>query len=222
VTLPADSEIFTGRAALLDELLERLDPAGEQTGVTVVSAVDGMGGVGKTALAIHAARAAHDRGWFPGGVLLENMLGFSAADPVDYGSAAARLLRALGVAHADVPDIPEGRSAAWRDRLRRLGEQDRPLLIVLDNVATAGQVLPLLPGPPHRMLIASRHTLSADRYTHAARRHEAARLLARNLADLKHAYGDRAEVVRLAAERLAAVRQPLLPLDCAGGLAGDV
>src|ERR1035441_2532727 len=162
VTLPADPEIFTGRAALLDELLERLNPGGEQAGVTVVSAVDGMAGVGKTALAIHAARMAHERGWFPGGVLLENMRGFSADDPVDFGSTAARLLRALGDTGDGLPDTPEGWRAAWLDRLARLGEQGRPLLVVLDNVARAGQVSPLVPGrPPHKMIIKSRHTLSA-------------------------------------------------------------
>ncbi len=163
MTLPADAEVFTGRAELLGEVLEQLDPGREQAGVTVVSAVDGMAGVGKTALAVHAARVAHERGWFPGGVLLEDLRGFSASDPVDYGSAAARLLRALGVPGADLPDTPEGWRAAWHDRLARLGSQGRPLLVVLDNVASAGQVSPLLPDPPHRMLITSRHTLSALR-----------------------------------------------------------
>jgi tetratricopeptide (TPR) repeat protein len=163
VTLPADPELFTGRSELLAELLEQFDPARDVDGLTVVTAVDGMAGVGKTALAIHVAQLAHEQGWFPGGVLMQDMRGFSADDPVDYGSAAARLLRALGVASEDLPDTPEGRGAAWLDRLARLGRQGRPLLVVLDNVAQAGQVSPLLPRLPHRMLITSRHTLSALR-----------------------------------------------------------
>lgn len=163
VTLPADAEMFTGRGDLIGEVLEQLDPGREHADVTVVSAVDGMAGVGKTALAVHAARVAYERGWFPGGVLLENLRGFSAGKPVDYGSAAARLVRALGVPGAGMPDTPEGWRAAWHNRLARLGRQGRPMLVVLDNVASAGQVSPLLPDLPHRMLITSRHTLSALR-----------------------------------------------------------
>ncbi|MFB9838865.1 regulator, partial [Actinoallomurus acaciae] len=46
----------------------------------------------------------------------------------------------------------------WRTTLAAPAAQ--PLLIVLDDVASAGQVAPLLPGPPHHMIITSRNTLS--------------------------------------------------------------
>jgi tetratricopeptide (TPR) repeat protein len=106
----------------------------------------------------------------------------------------------------------------WLAELYTLsGRADDALAAESERVQFLEEVLPRA-----NLSVIEARELLADRYTHAARRHEAARLLARNLADLKHAYGDRAEVVRLAAERLAAVRQPLLPLDCAGGLAGDV
>ena len=42
----------------------------------------------------------------------------------------------------------------------RLKSQQQPVLIVLDNADTAGQVRPLRPGSPHRMIITSRDTLS--------------------------------------------------------------
>lgn len=44
-------------------------------GAVVVSAVAGTGGVGKTALAQHAAAVAVDRGWFPGGAVMVNLRG---------------------------------------------------------------------------------------------------------------------------------------------------
>jgi tetratricopeptide (TPR) repeat protein len=160
VTLPAGPERFTGRDFLLRELLGRLDPSRDEAGVTVVSAVDGMGGVGKTTLAVHAARVAHDRGWFPGGALYLDMRGFSIGDPVDCGTAAAHLLRSLGVPDRDIPVAAEDRRAAWHRRLAELGELHRPLLAVLDNTAHAGQVRGLLPPNPHRMLLTSRNTLS--------------------------------------------------------------
>ena len=59
---------FTGREAELAQITALVDPAGD-AGV-VVSAVAGLAGVGKTALAVQAAHAAREAGWFPGGVLL--------------------------------------------------------------------------------------------------------------------------------------------------------
>jgi hypothetical protein len=68
---PAADAGFVGRDHELAELLALLAPhAGSSdaaAGVVVVSAVAGAPGVGKTALAQVAARAAAARGWFPGG-----------------------------------------------------------------------------------------------------------------------------------------------------------
>ena len=62
----------------------------------VVSAVAGLAGVGKTALAIQAAHAARAAGWFPGGVLFLDLHGYDD-QPVQPGQALDALLRALGV-----------------------------------------------------------------------------------------------------------------------------
>ena len=45
----------------------------------VVSAVAGLAGVGKTALAIQAGHAARMTGWFPGGVLFIDLHGYDEA-----------------------------------------------------------------------------------------------------------------------------------------------
>lgn len=161
VTLPALPEQFTGRVELVRELLGWLDPAGLHGGATVVSAADGMGGVGKTALAVHVAGLALRRGWFPGGTLFEDLRGFSADEPLAQGIVAGRLLRALGVPGREVPESTEDRVRMWQDQLRRLGEEGRPALVVLDNAESVAQVVQLVPEHPHRMLVTSRRTLAA-------------------------------------------------------------
>jgi tetratricopeptide (TPR) repeat protein len=161
VTLPALPEQFTGRDELVRELLGWLDPAGQHGGATVVSAADGMGGVGKTALAVHVAGLALRRGWFPGGTLFEDLRGFSADEPLTQGAVAGRLLRASGVPGREVPESAEDRVRMWRDQLRRLGEEGRPALVVLDNAESVAQVVQLVPERPHRMLVTSRRTLAA-------------------------------------------------------------
>ncbi|MFD7659795.1 AAA family ATPase, partial [Actinosynnema sp. NPDC059797] len=153
VTLPAAAEQFTGRSRVVEELLRHLAPGGAGA-----AAVTGMGGIGKTSLAVHVAREASARGAFPGGVLFENLHGYSTAESVAPGVAAARLLRALGVPGDEVPTDDDERVAAWR---AALAAEERPVLVVLDNADSASQVAPLLAEPPHRVLVTSRTALSA-------------------------------------------------------------
>ncbi|UED88062.1 ATP-binding protein [Streptomyces profundus] len=168
VTLPRDPAGFTGRAAELAVILDLLDPDGGPHGgpgdaaaaAVVVSAVAGMGGVGKTALAVHAAHQARARGWFPGGILFADLRGHSNAPQVETGAIADRFLRALGVRAKDLPGTDE-KLDAWRLHLNTQAARGRPLLVVLDNVREPGQIGPLLPAAPHRALVTSRHTLSS-------------------------------------------------------------
>src|SRR5580658_5730569 len=66
--LPPLAAGFTGRDADLGVLAGLLGPAAA-AGPVLVSAIGGLAGIGKTALAVHAGHAARQRGWFPGGVL---------------------------------------------------------------------------------------------------------------------------------------------------------
>ncbi|ULR51883.1 ATP-binding protein [Streptomyces deccanensis] len=160
VSLPPDPVGFTGRSGLLEELLVRLAPQRPQHS-PVISAIVGMGGAGKTALAVHAAHEARKHGWFPGGILFADLYGYSPSGPQEAGTTAEHLLRALGVADAVIPPTSQGKLDLWRVFLDRLAESESPLLMVLDNAAAAGHVSPLLPGPPHRVIVTSRHNLSA-------------------------------------------------------------
>ena len=146
-TLPYDLPDFTGREEEGAELAAAL--ASEP-----IVAIDGMAGVGKTALALHAAHAVCDE--FPDGQIFLDLRGHTpGAEPLAPTDALARLLRAAGVADPDVPDDPEARAAAWRSRIA-----GRRMLLVLDNAATAQQVRDLLPGDrTTRTLVTSRTRL---------------------------------------------------------------
>ena len=154
--LPALVAGFTGRGAELAQITALLDPAGA-AGAVVVSAVAGLAGVGKTALAVQAAHAARQAGWFGGGVLFLDLHGYDDA-PVEPGQALDALLRALGVAAEHIPPGIEERAGLYRSELAQISD---PVLIIADNASSEAQVRLLLPGPgPHRVVVTSRHTLA--------------------------------------------------------------
>jgi len=152
--LPPDSCGFTGRAeelAALHRLLEEHDGQGP----VAISAIDGPGGIGKSALAV---RAGHQlASWFPHGQLYVDLRGSTVGvQPVAPIAALGRFLRALGVPPSDIPTTVEEAS----ERFRTLAASRR-LLVVLDNAAGAAQVRPLLPGSPTcAVLVTSRQVLA--------------------------------------------------------------
>ena len=137
--LPADIADFTGRSGQVAQLCELLSGDGleRSPGALPVVLVVGSGGLGKTALAVHAAHQL--AGDYPDGQLYVNLLG--ATEPVDSGEILARFLRDLGMDGLQVPVEPEERAAQFRTRLAA-----RRVLIVLDDAKDAAQVRPLLPG----------------------------------------------------------------------------
>ncbi|MFJ9902474.1 AfsR/SARP family transcriptional regulator [Streptomyces sp. NPDC101152] len=146
-TLPYDLSDFTGRrqdlAALLACIHRKNDSS--HTSTTMV-AIDGMGGSGKTSLAVRAARqVAH---LFPDGQLHIDLQGFTPGGrSVTPAAALDTLLRAVGTPAERIPDDAEGRAALWRSALA-----DRRVLLLLDNAHDAAQILPLLP-PAHGCLV---------------------------------------------------------------------
>ena len=148
---------FTGRETELAMMTGLLDPGGA-AGAVVVSAVAGLAGVGKTALAVQAGHAARERGWFRGGVLFIDLHGYDPR-PVEPGQALDALLRALGVAAEHIPPGAEARAGLYRSVLAQISE---PVLVIADNASSEAQVRPLLPGAgPHRVVVTSRHTLGS-------------------------------------------------------------
>ncbi|NEC87371.1 tetratricopeptide repeat protein [Streptomyces sp. SID12501] len=129
------------------------DPTGAAAPPLLIFAVTGMGGIGKTALAVEAAHQACARAWFPGGALFVDLRGYDD-DPVTADQAVLALLDALGVRGPDLPPSAARQYDAYRQLLAE--RQDR-MLLILDNASDPAQYLPLLPGTDrHRVLITSR------------------------------------------------------------------
>ncbi|WP_051468809.1 AfsR/SARP family transcriptional regulator [Actinomadura oligospora] len=153
--LPGDLSDFTGRRRELDRALAHLEAA-RASGATamVISAIDGMGGVGKTALAVHLAHHLAER--YPDGQMLIDLRAHHQAKaPLSPSDALEKLLRAAGVRGEQIPPDETDRAALWRATLTATRT-----LVVLDNAADSAQVRPLLPGAPDCLtLITSRRRL---------------------------------------------------------------
>ncbi|WDT53933.1 AfsR/SARP family transcriptional regulator [Streptomyces sp. G7(2002)] len=137
--LPPDIADFAGRAEAVAQLAPALRGA---AGVRapVVATLSGLGGVGKTALAVHVAHSV--RAHFPDGQLYVDLQGSGLA-PEDSSAVLTHFLHALGVAESAVPDGPAQKAALYRSLLA-----DREVLVLLDNARDSAQVRPLLPGAP--------------------------------------------------------------------------
>jgi tetratricopeptide (TPR) repeat protein len=141
--LPADLADFCGQeeqvAALAGLLGHRPgDAAGDAHSGPLVVVITGRGGVGKTALAVHAAHLS--AGAYPDGQLYADLHGADGSPAVP-GMVLGRLLLALGVAPGALPAGVEERAGLYRGILA-----GRRVLVVLDSAASAAQVRPLLPG----------------------------------------------------------------------------
>jgi DNA-binding SARP family transcriptional activator/tetratricopeptide (TPR) repeat protein len=151
--LPADVADFTGRNEHIKQLVHLMTQAGDADNPAVpVAVVAGAGGLGKTALAVHAAHVL--RPSFPDGQLFVSLLGASQ-QPLPPDDLLARLLRDLGAPGARIPVDQEERAALYRTRMA-----GRQILIVLDDARDAAQVRPLLPGTASSaVIVTSRHRL---------------------------------------------------------------
>lgn len=158
--LPTAPGPFTGRVPELAELDRVLLTAPHEesgaavaptTGPAPISAIGGVGGIGKTWLALSWAHRNLHR--FPDGQLFVDLHGFSpTGDPIDPADALRGFLAALGV----TPD----RAQSDLGTLYRSLMAGRRMLVLLDNAATADQVVPLLPGSPTcTVLVTSRTSL---------------------------------------------------------------
>ena len=148
--LPHDIPDFLGRDAEIAQV--RHAASGTSPGIWVL---DGPGGCGKTALAVHLGHRV--AGQFPDGQLYTDLRGFHLHQPpLSPAAVLSQFLRALDVDNHRIPTDPDELASMFRSILA-----DRRVLVVLDNTASTEQVRALLPGAPGCLtLVTSRHRLS--------------------------------------------------------------
>ncbi|MGK5639932.1 tetratricopeptide repeat protein [Streptomyces sp. URMC 126] len=151
--LPAASGVFTDREAVVDALRELSDGAAGDRPAASVAVLNGQGGIGKTATAVHCGHRLKDR--FPDGQLYVRLGGPAARDAVRPGEALEVLLGDLGVAADRIPADPRRQENLYRDLTA-----DRRMLVLLDDASSEAQVRPLIPAAPGSLvIITSRYRL---------------------------------------------------------------
>lgn len=158
---PDAAETFVGRSEELEHVVSLISPmpggTGATTGETVVVAIDGMAGVGKTQLAIHVVHELMRRGVPLDGRIYVNLHGFDpeGRQPADPTAVMEALIRHLGWS---------GRMPAGRDaRIRLCGSllSRKSAVVVLDNAADEHQVRDLLSGLSATLaIVTSRHRMA--------------------------------------------------------------
>jgi DNA-binding SARP family transcriptional activator/tetratricopeptide (TPR) repeat protein/DNA-binding XRE family transcriptional regulator len=167
--LPTECAGFTGRAHEL-RALGRILTAGK------VAVITGMGGVGKTALAVTWAR--RERGRYPDGQLYADLRGHSATGPARPLEVLAGFLSALGESAERIPEDEDQAAALLRTRT-----EGKRILLLLDNALDPQQVRPLLPaGPGNAAIVTAR-----DRMTGLVARDGAETVLVRPLPEAEAA-----------------------------------
>lgn len=156
ILVPAALQRAPGNFQRDDDCLDRVLQAATRPsapGVTPVVVLHGLGGMGKTAMALVAGHRL--RSQFPGGVLFENLHGYSKQQPENVSEVLLRFLQLLGEDGDDIPVGLNSRAAAFRSLL-----QGSKILVVVDNASSSEQVEPLIPtGPGSAVIVTSRNPL---------------------------------------------------------------
>lgn len=141
--LPPSPGDFTGRHEDLKELAAQLD-----AGATVVG-IQGLGGVGKTALALKLAESLASR--YPDAQFYIDLKGTSKY-PLSVGQAFAHIIRAYHPT-AKLPEAEDELAPLYRSVLN--GQR---ALLLFDNAANRQQVEPLFPPASCLMIVTSRQS----------------------------------------------------------------
>jgi tetratricopeptide (TPR) repeat protein len=139
--LPAPPADFTGRADELADLIKAV-----KTGGVTISGLQGLGGVGKTALALKLAEQL--KADYPNAQFYLDLKGVT--QPLAPKEAMAHVVRAYHPA-AQLPDDEAHLAGLYRSVL-----DGKRALLLMDNARDAAQVQPLLPPASCLLLVTSR------------------------------------------------------------------
>ncbi|UQA37545.1 winged helix-turn-helix domain-containing protein [Streptomyces sp. HNA39] len=150
--LPSVPLPLSARSDALARVRHFLTTGTMPAGMVATAVVTGRGGVGKSALALHAAHTM--RGSSVHGQLYADLGG--AERPLTAREVLPRFLADLGVPRDEIPGEESERESLYRSLTA-----GRRLLVVLDNASGAAQVRPLIPGSGgSRLLVTSRRRLA--------------------------------------------------------------
>jgi DNA-binding SARP family transcriptional activator/tetratricopeptide (TPR) repeat protein len=149
-SLPPETADFVGR----DEELRMLTgETGSNPGIVII---EGMPGVGKTALAVRAARMV--AGQYPDGTVYLNLRSHDSGSPsLQPAEALHRLLQMLSVPAAQIPKSLGERAGLWRAHLSH-----RRAVVILDDAAGPDQIRPLLPAAGQCLILITTRRRLAD------------------------------------------------------------
>ena len=141
--LPSPPSDFTGRKAEIEELSSKVGEGG-----ALISGLHGMGGIGKTALALKLAELLTPR--YPDAQFYLDLKGTTR--PLSPADAMLHVIRAYDPT-TKPPEDADALAALYRSTLH-----GKRALLVMDNAKDAAQVEPLIPPQTCALLVTSRHT----------------------------------------------------------------
>lgn len=145
-----------GRRLELQQIIDFVSTNIDQDSSARIVTITGMAGVGKTALAVHAAQRVSRR--FPHGELYVNLRGHDGSQaPLRQETALGILLRSLGAKPESVPADVDECAAMLRTLLA-----SRRCVIVLDDAESAEQVFPILPNDSASVVIITSRRILAN------------------------------------------------------------
>ncbi len=139
---------FVGREPEIDTLINAL----RRENRACITGISGMGGIGKTELALLVAERLRDD--YPDAQFFINLQG-TDANPRSPQEAIAICIRAFLGPEAQLPEEPEQLSHLYRSEL-----SGKRVLLLLDNAADSVQVRPLLPPSGCAVLVTSRQSVT--------------------------------------------------------------
>jgi tetratricopeptide (TPR) repeat protein len=148
--LPTDDPNFTGRSDAI-QAIEAILTSEKPT--ALISAVSGMGGVGKSVLATHMGHLL--KGQYPDGQLYVDLRGQSESPRDPIAVLIDFLVYGFGLEAQQLPFELDGLRGVYLSQLN-----GKKILVVLDNAKDAGQVETLLPGMGCGALVTSREKLT--------------------------------------------------------------